>query len=327
MSTPLAEVVVVLYRSLPAATTEIRCFLDLAARDARLRWTFVDNSEDQHDAVLLAPLLAGRANTRLVRRPDNPGFAAGCNLVGLGTDASWLVLLNPDLLVTAEAFDVMVAAMLEADPSTAALAFSQQTGSLRHAGVAFSAVGWFMDRPVRDGSARSPGARELAYRISGGAGRLVGPSGGAAAYRANVFSALGGFHDDYFAWGEDADLALRLDLAGLRTACADVGLPHQGGHSVVGPGVQRRARLLARNRVVLAARLYSVPQAAAFAAFFVAVLLAKVPLMLRDGTLAANLLGVVSGCRAARSARRTHDGVRLRLRDGLRGPVHRGRGR
>ncbi|MBX9244244.1 hypothetical protein ICW40_05410 [Actinotalea ferrariae] len=325
MSAPLAEVVVVLYRSLPSATEEIAGFLDLAARDMRMHWTFVDNSEDQHDSALLAPLLADRANARLVRRPDNPGFAAACNLVGLRTDAPWLVLLNPDLLVTAEAFDVMRAAMVGADRSTAALAFSQRTGTLRHAGVAFSVAGWFMDRAVRDASGRSPGARELLYRVSGGGGRLVGPSGGAAAYRADAFRALGGFHDEYFAWGEDADLALRLDLAGLRTGCVDVDLPHQGGHSVVGPGVQRRARLLARNRVLLAARLYTAPQAVAFAAFFVAVLAAKVPLMLRDGTLTANLLGVVSGCRAARSARRSYDGARLRLRDGLRGPPRRGR--
>ncbi len=319
MSRPLAHVVVVLYHSLPVADTEVRGLVGLADRDPRVRWTFVDNSEDGHDATTLEPLVSRRPNVGVVRRPDNPGFATACNAVGLATDAEWLVLLNPDLLVPPEAFTAMTSALATADGSTQAVAFSQRTGALHHVGVAFGLAGWFMDRPVPVpagvGRGRPTGLRERVYRLAGGGGRLIGPSGGAAAYRASAFRAHGGLHDAYFAWGEDADLALRLSLAGARTEALELGLRHQGGHSVTGAGVRRRAELLARNRVLLAARLYSLPQALLFGAFLAGVLVLKVPAMVAARTLAANLRGVAAGVRGARAARRAHPGPRLRVRD------------
>jgi N-acetylglucosaminyl-diphospho-decaprenol L-rhamnosyltransferase len=45
-------------------------------------------------------------------------------------------------------------------------------------------------------------------------GALLGPSGGAAAYRRSAWEAVGGFDDRFFIYGEDVDLALRLRLEG-----------------------------------------------------------------------------------------------------------------
>jgi GT2 family glycosyltransferase len=46
------------------------------------------------------------------------------------------------------------------------------------------------------------------------AGRLLGPSGGAAAYRRTAWEAAEGFDERFFIYGEDVDLALRLRLEG-----------------------------------------------------------------------------------------------------------------
>ncbi len=51
-------------------------------------------------------------------------------------------------------------------------------------------------------------------------GRLLGPSGGAAAYRRCAWDAAGGFDPCFFAYAEDLDLALRLRLAGWEAAAA-----------------------------------------------------------------------------------------------------------
>lgn len=51
-------------------------------------------------------------------------------------------------------------------------------------------------------------------------GRLLGPSGGAAAYRRTAWEQAGGFDPRFFAYGEDEDLALRIRLAGWRAAAA-----------------------------------------------------------------------------------------------------------
>jgi N-acetylglucosaminyl-diphospho-decaprenol L-rhamnosyltransferase len=51
-------------------------------------------------------------------------------------------------------------------------------------------------------------------------GKLLGPSGGAAAYRRTAWEAAKGFEPQFFVYAEDQDLALRLRLAGWCAADA-----------------------------------------------------------------------------------------------------------
>lgn len=79
-------------------------------------------------------------------------------------------------------------------------------------------------------------------------GRLLGPSGGAAAYRRAAWEEAGGFDPHFFLYGEDLDLALRLRLAGWRAAdAADARGIHLGGASAGRDSpVQRRNAGFAR---------------------------------------------------------------------------------
>lgn len=310
----LAEIVIVTYHSREKAGVELHAFVDRATESPSLKWTFVDNSEDSADTDFLAPLIAGLPNARVVTRPDNPGFAAGCNLIGLDTAADWVVFINPDIRLDRETFKGMLQGLLNADERVSSVAISQQTGSLRHQGVAFNRAGWFMDRPISPGTPNRSGRRGKLYLAVGGAGALLGPSGGAAAYRTSLFRQFGGFYETLFAWGEDADLAMRLHLAGHSCLPLDLALPHQGGHSVAEAQIaERRAYLLVRNRIWVAARLYSWPLAILFTAFLLAVLAAKIPLMLKQGVLWANLRGVAHGYSTFRAIRTTYTGRRLRV--------------
>jgi N-acetylglucosaminyl-diphospho-decaprenol L-rhamnosyltransferase len=64
-------------------------------------------------------------------------------------------------------------------------------------------------------------------------GHLLGPSGGAAAYRRSAWEAAGGMDPRLFAYGEDVDLALRLRLGGWEAAAAiDARGVHLGGATI-----------------------------------------------------------------------------------------------
>lgn len=309
----LAEIVIVTYHSHVGAADELVRFAKLASARDDVTFTVVDNSEDSSDAAFLDAVPAvDRAGLRVLTRPDNPGFTGGCNHAALTSTADWVVFINPDITFTADHVDALCHTLVSAPERVASVAVSQMTGDLHHQGVSFNRAGWFMDRPVPGG--RPSGLRDRAHRAVGGGGTLVGPSGGAAAYRAAVFKEFGGFHEPLLMWGEDADLALRLHLAGHVCAPLELALPHQGGHSVVGaPVSKRRAHLLARNRVLTAARLYTGPQLVLFAVFMVAVLAAKTPHMVSTGVLTANVAGVRDGVKAARAAHRSYDGPRSGL--------------
>src|SRR2546421_4656813 len=74
------------------------------------------------------------------------------------------------------------------------------------------------------------------------AGRLLGPSGGAAAYRRRAWEQVGGFDPRFFVYSEDLDLALRLRIAGWRAAAAPAarGIHLGGATTGVDSPFQRR---------------------------------------------------------------------------------------
>jgi GT2 family glycosyltransferase len=308
MSALLAEVVVVTYFSRMTAARELDEFVARARSEQGVQWTFVDNSPDSSDGAYLHSLVDGLANVRCLTRPENPGFAASCNEIGLATEARWVVLINPDILLNERSFHDLLCALHSTDDRYGAVAFSQHTGELHHEGIGFNRWGWFMDRPLMSSPQKERFlTRGWLYRRVGGDGELMGPSGGAAAYRAGLFRECGGFSPDLFAWGEDADLALRLHLKGTPCGSVDVNLAHQGGHSVIHRSTRRRrAYLLVRNRIWVAARHYSSRRVVLFTIFLAATLLAKTPKMVREGTLRAHALGVVAGYLRFSRQRREH---------------------
>jgi GT2 family glycosyltransferase len=85
---------------------------------------------------------------------------------------------------------------------------------------------------------------------------VLWPDGCAAMYRKEMLDAIGGFDEDFFAYGDDAELGLRARIAGWRavyTPCAVV-RHHRG--STLGKASVRRLELIERNRVLLACKLF-----------------------------------------------------------------------
>lgn len=73
-----------------------------------------------------------------------------------------------------------------------------------------------------------------------GAGPPLGPTGGAALYRADDFTAAGGFDERIFAYLEDVDLALRLRLRGIRCSLSAEALAVHRHSSTLGSGSARK---------------------------------------------------------------------------------------
>ena len=82
------------------------------------------------------------------------------------------------------------------------------------------------------------------------------PDGCAAMYRKEMLDAIGGFDEDLFAYGDDAELGLRARIAGWKCIYApDAMVRHHRG-STMGKGSGKRLALIERNRVLLAAKLF-----------------------------------------------------------------------
>lgn len=147
-------------------------------------------------------------NSRVVRSPANLGFAAANNRAAELGESRWIALLNPDafpepdwleqLLVTGERHGAEAVASLQLDDADPAI--------LDGAGDSMSifGIGWRGGY----GYPRSVAPTQEAEVFS--------PCGAAALYRRDVWRALGGFDERFFAYFEDVDLGFRIRLRGGR---------------------------------------------------------------------------------------------------------------
>jgi GT2 family glycosyltransferase len=85
---------------------------------------------------------------------------------------------------------------------------------------------------------------------------VLWPDGCAAMYRKKMLDEIGGFDEDFFAYGDDAELGLRARIAGWRCWYAPRAVVRHHRGATMGKGSGARLRLIERNRVLLAAKLF-----------------------------------------------------------------------
>jgi N-acetylglucosaminyl-diphospho-decaprenol L-rhamnosyltransferase len=286
------SVVTVLYRSADVLVKTLPTWVD-SARCGGVEFVFVDHAPADGCREVIVECL-GDKGFRYLPDPTNPGFAAGCNRGVAAATAPHVLLLNPDVWLGTDS----LRRVLDALGPEAPVAVGMRMRGREYTGIDVHVLSLFVDRP--SGRRRGP----------------LGPSGGAAVFPVPLYQRFGGFHEPYFAWGEDADLAYRLFAAGVRTRALDLALPHAWGHSVEGDRALGafRAYLLARNRILVAARTFSWP-----------LLVLAVPVMAvahlglglrraRQGLLRPFLRGVGRGLLGAPGARKSLRGKRFGLR-------------
>jgi GT2 family glycosyltransferase len=176
----------------------------------------------------------------LIENPANLGFGRSCNNGARRGAGEVIVLVNDDMDVEPEFLERLVAPL--DDPAVGMVAGL----TLQPGGSLVDGFGIELDPGLN-------AYNRLRHRSPGDVpGRLLGPSGGAAAYRRAAWEAVGGFDEAFFVYGEDVDLALRLRLAGW-TAAASAGARgvHLGGATTgVGSPFQRRHSGFARGFIL-----------------------------------------------------------------------------
>ncbi|HUI77747.1 MAG TPA: glycosyltransferase family 2 protein [Bryobacteraceae bacterium] len=85
---------------------------------------------------------------------------------------------------------------------------------------------------------------------------VLWPDGCAALYRKAMLDQIGGFDEDFFAYGDDAELGLRARIAGWRCLYTPQAVVRHHRGSTLGKDSSRRLELIERNRLLLAIKLF-----------------------------------------------------------------------
>ncbi len=186
---------------------------------------------------------------RIIRNRENRGFCAANNQGFRASDSDLVALLNND----AEAEDLWLASLVRAfEPggnvgmAASKILVYEDPGRIDKAGHLI----------YPDGQNRGRGTGERDHGQFDHVEEVLWPDGCAAMYRRAMLGEIGGFDEDFFAYGDDAELGLRARIAGWTCLyMPDAVVRHRRGETL-GLRSTRRLRLIERNRVLLAAKLF-----------------------------------------------------------------------
>lgn len=138
----------------------------------------------------------------------NLGFAAANNRALAECDTEYVALLNPDAMPSSDWLACLLSAA-RSHPDVAAFGSRQVAYGMSSILDGVGDVYHFSGLVWRRGHGRVERPADRRPR------EIFSPCAGAALYRREAVSRVGGFDEDYFCYVEDVDLGFRLRLAGL----------------------------------------------------------------------------------------------------------------
>jgi GT2 family glycosyltransferase len=196
-----------------------------------------------------AELAETEFGARVIRNAENRGYCAANNQGMAAARGEFIALLNND----AEAAPGWLAALVRA------------CSKRDDIGMAASKILMWED-PRRidkaghlifpDGQNRGRGTGTLDCGQFDREEEVLWPDGCAAIYRKKMLDQIGGFDEDFFAYGDDAELGLRARIAGWRCLYTPEAVVRHHRGATLGKDSAWRLELIERNRVLLAVKLF-----------------------------------------------------------------------
>jgi len=196
-----------------------------------------------------AELAETEFGARVIRNAENRGYCAANNQGMAAARGEFIALLNND----AEAAPGWLAALVRA------------CSKRDDIGMAASKILMWED-PRRidkaghlifpDGQNRGRGTGALDRGQFDREEEVLWPDGCAAIYRKKMLDGIGGFDEDFFAYGDDAELGLRARIAGWRCLYTPEAVVRHHRGATLGKDSAWRLELIERNRVLLAVKLF-----------------------------------------------------------------------
>jgi GT2 family glycosyltransferase len=204
----------------------------------------------ENDADAGAPVPTGVDGVRRILLDRNLGTTGSVNIAVAQSSSEYLLVLNNDVELPPQYVERLVS-YLDATPDAAFATCKLLTATNR-----------FVLDGAGDALLLGGGAYRLGHydRDTGqydGIRSVLAGCGAALIIRRADFEAVGGLDEDFFAYLDDMDLCLRLQLSGRRGACVGSAVAYHIGSATLGDVVHPRIlEWLTRNHILLLAKNY-----------------------------------------------------------------------
>jgi len=179
---------------------------------------------------------------RLIRNPENMGFATACNQGIRASAGDYIVLLNNDIEVEPDWLTELYRGMErhpECGMGTTKMMFLDDREVFYNTGDLFHV--W------SSGGGRGQGEKDVGQYDK--EDYVFGACAGAGIYRRELFDTVGIFDEDFFIFAEDVDLNMRSQLEGFKTVYLPQAKVYHIGTATVGLYSDRYVYLCKRNDV------------------------------------------------------------------------------
>jgi GT2 family glycosyltransferase len=222
------------------------CLASIARQEgAAFETIVVDNGSDDG-----SPEMAEREfGAKVIRNAENRGFCAANNQGISAARGEFIALLNND----AEAEPGWLAALHRACTRSADVGMAASKVLVWEDPNRIDKAGHLM---FPDGQNRGRGSGALDRGQFDREEEVLWPDGCAAMYRKPMLDRIGGFDEDFFAYGDDAELGLRARIAGWKCWYTPAAVVRHHRGSTLGKDSGWRLELIERNRVLLALKLF-----------------------------------------------------------------------
>jgi len=211
----------------------------------------VDNGSTDLSVEMVESEFAGRGQLRIqvICNHNNRGFCAANNKGFAASRSRFVALLNND----AEAEPNWLEAFLTAFEGRSDVGMAACKIVVYDDPRRIDKVGHLI---YLDGQNRGRGSGEIDRGQYDQVEDVLWPDGCAAMFRREVLDEVGGFDEDFFVFGDDAELGLRARIAGWRCLYIPSAVVRHHRGRAVAVASTRRLYLIERNRVLLAMKLF-----------------------------------------------------------------------
>jgi GT2 family glycosyltransferase len=222
--------------------------LDSVAKQhyAKIEIVVVDNGSSDESLEWLRTRASG--NWNLIELPRNLGFAGGVNAGIRAARGEFIALLNNDAVADPDWISALVAGM--SDDGVGMVATKILFYDERQV---IDKVGHLL---YPDGLNRGRGAGDTDHGQFDHKEEVFFPDGCAALYRRAMLDETGLFDEQFFAYGDDADLGLRARWLGWRCAYNPAAIVYHRHSRSLGKYSSQKAFLVERNRLWVALKLF-----------------------------------------------------------------------